>query len=357
MAIDTERRHILRRGLGLGGLSLGARIGLGAGGLGLAAGGLIPSVRAFADSVDDFIRGPDVPDIRPERLSERVYYLYSKDGFPTPENKGVMCNITFVVTQAGVVVLDSGGSVQIGEMALRMIKTVTPKPVVAVFNSHYHGDHWLGNHAFVNAYGQDLPIYSLAENMRIVKGVEGSLWHRLMEQWTNQATLGTKIVPPNRVVDHGQELSFGDTRLRMHFYGKAHTPCDLSVEIVEDRVTYVGDVAMQNRIANIDDGSYPGTFKYYEGLSANTRNAKDQLWLPGHGRPGRDLLDDYGTLLSGIWETCLKAVEDGKDLSAAKTLVLQDPRVRSRAARTAGFESNIGKYTSLAFLEAEKLAF
>ncbi len=355
--MDAERRQILRRGLGLGGLSLGARMGLGAGGVGLAAGALIPSVGAFADPGGGRIRGPDVPDIRPERLTERVYYLYSKDGFPTPENKGVMCNITFVVTQAGVVVLDSGGSVQIGEMALRMIKTVTPKPVVAVFNSHYHGDHWLGNHAFVNAYGPNLPIYSLAENMRIVKGVEGSLWHRLMEQWTNQATLGTKIVPPNRVVEHGQELSFGDTRLRMHFYGKAHTPCDLSVEIVEDRITYVGDVAMQNRIANIDDGSYPGTFKYYEGLRANIRNAKDHLWLPGHGRPGKDLLNDYGILLSGIWETCLKAVEDGKDLSAAKALVLQDPRVRSRAARTAGFDSNIGKYTSLAFLEAEKLAF
>jgi glyoxylase-like metal-dependent hydrolase (beta-lactamase superfamily II) len=327
---------------------------------GLAAGGsavLFPSVGAFADSVDDFIRGPVVPDIAPERLSERVYMIYSRDGFPTPENKGVMCNIVFVVTQAGVVVLDSGGSVQIGEMALRMIKTVTPQPVVAVFNSHYHGDHWLGNHAFANAYGAGLPIFALEENMKIIQGVEGSLWLRLMEQWTNQATLGTKIVPPNRVVTNGQELSFGDTRLRMHFYGTAHTPCDLSVEVVEDRLTHVGDVAMQDRIANIDDGSYPGTFKYYEALRANTHRAKDQVWVPGHGRPGKDLLDDYAQLLLGIWETCLKAVEDGKDLSAAKTLVLKDPRVQSRAARTAGFDSNIGKYTSLAFLEAEKLAF
>jgi glyoxylase-like metal-dependent hydrolase (beta-lactamase superfamily II) len=346
--MDILRRYWISRGLG---------VALGTSGLAVGSAVVFPGVRAFADSVDDFIRGPAVADIAPERLSERVYMLYSKDGFPTPENKGVMCNIIFVVTQAGVVVLDSGGSVQIGEMALRVIKQVTPKPVVAVFNSHYHGDHWLGNHAFVNAYGPDLPIYSLEENMRIVKGVEGSLWLRLMEQWTNQATLGTKIVPPNKVVSHGQELGFGDTRLRMHFYGTAHTPCDLSVEVVEDGITYVGDVAMQDRIANIDDGSYPGTFKYYEGLKANTRRAKNQTWIPGHGRPSTGLLDEYAELLLGIWETCLRAVEDGKDLSAAKALVLKDPRVQSRAARTAGFESNIGKYTSLAFLEAEKVAF
>ncbi|MFZ9757745.1 MAG: MBL fold metallo-hydrolase [Burkholderiaceae bacterium] len=314
---------------------------------------LFPPVRAFASQADDFLRGPPVKDIKPQQLSKRVWLIYSPDSFPTPENQGMMCNVTFVVTQKGVVVLDSGGSVQIGEMVLRMIKTVTAKPVIAVFNSHYHGDHWLGNHAYAQAH-PGLPIYSLAENIRQIKGVEGSLWRGLLEKWTNQATAGTKIVAPNTEVRHGQVFDFGDTRLKMHFYGTAHTPCDLSVEVVEDRITHIGDIAMENRIANIDDGSYPGTFKYYKALQ---EAAGDQLWLPGHGHPGKGLLKDYGELMAGIWETCLKAVEDGKDLSAAKALVLKDPRVASRAQRTAGFEANIGKYTSLAYLEAERLAF
>lgn len=322
-------------------------------GVGASVGGLFPQVRVLASQADDFLRGPAVKDIKPIQLSKRVWLIYSPDSFPTPENQGMMCNVTFVVTQKGVVVLDSGGSVQIGEMVLRMIKTVTPKPVIAVFNSHYHGDHWLGNHAYAEAY-PGLPIYSLAENIRQIKGVEGSLWRGLLEKWTNQATAGTKIVPPNTEVQHAQVFDFGDTRLKMHFYGTAHTPCDLSVEVVEDRITHIGDIAMENRIANIDDGSYPGTFKYYQALQ---KSAGDQLWLPGHGRPGKGLLKDYGELMAGIWETCLKAVKDGQDLSAAKALVLRDPRVSSRAARTAGFEANIGKYTSLAFLEAERLAF
>jgi glyoxylase-like metal-dependent hydrolase (beta-lactamase superfamily II) len=66
-----------------------------------------------------------------------------------------------VVTGAGVVVLDTGGSLQIGQMAIRMIRQVTHKPVVAVFNSHYHGDHWLGNHAFAEGLRGQLPIYAL----------------------------------------------------------------------------------------------------------------------------------------------------------------------------------------------------
>mgnify|MGYP006921751482 CR=1 FL=1 len=135
---------------------------------------------------------------------------------------------------------------------------------------------------------------------------------------------------------------------------RAHTDADLCVEVVEDKVTHVGDIAMANRIANIDDGSYPGTFKYYDALQ---KAAGEQLWTPGHGQPGKDILQTYATFLKGIWEPCLQAVKDGKGEGEAKAMVLKDPRVASRAATMQGFDSNIGKYTSLAYLEAEKEAF
>jgi glyoxylase-like metal-dependent hydrolase (beta-lactamase superfamily II) len=327
-----------------------------AGGLGLAGAGLalVPEVRLFAQQVQDFIEGPAVPDIAPERLSPHVWMIYSKDGFPTAENQGMMANVLFVVTGAGVVVLDSGGSLQIGQMAIRMIRKVTDQPVVAVFNSHYHGDHWLGNHAFAKAYGAQLPIYALAHTKEQIEGVEGNLWRSLMERWTNQATMGTQVVAPNRVTTHGQTFRFGEVTLKMHHYGRAHTPSDLCVEVVEDRLTAVGDIAMANRIANMDDGSYVGTAKYYAALE---KAAGAQLWVPGHGRGSRDLLHTYGTFMAGIYEPCLKAVQDGLGIEAAKAAVLKDPRVASRAKTMDGFDSNIGKYVSLAYLEAEKEAF
>lgn len=327
-----------------------------AAGSGLAVAGLaaVPEVRIFAQQVQDFIEGPPVPDIAPQQLSKHVWMIYSEDGFPTQENLGMMANIVFVVTSAGVVVLDSGASLQIGQMAIRMIRRVTQRPVIAVINSHYHGDHWLGNHAFVEAFGKDLPIHALAYTREQIAGHEGNLWRSLMERWTNQATLGTKVVAPNQTVAHGQVLQFGDVSLKLHHYGRAHTPSDLCVEVVQDKVTYVGDIAMENRIANIDDGSYPGTFKYYDALKAA---AGEQLWVPGHGHGRKDLLDTYGLFLKGIWEPCVQAIKDGVPLDQAKALVLKDPRVATRAPSMAGFESNIGKYTSLAYLEAEKEAF
>ena len=325
-------------------------------GLGLGAAGLalVPEARLFAQQLQEFIEGPPVPDVAPEQLSPHVWMVYAKDGFPNQANQGLMASVIFVVTRKGVVVLDTGASLQIGQMAIRMIKTVTPLPVIAVFNSHYHGDHWLGNHAFSEAFGQDLPIHALAHTRDQIAGHEGSLWRSLMERWTNQATLGTKVVAPNQVVEHGQVFDYGDVQIKLHHHGRAHTPSDLCVEIVQDRLTYVGDIAMANRIANIDDGSYPGTFRYYDALK---KAAGEQLWVPGHGRGSKDLLDTYGSFMKGIWEPCVQAVKEGVALDGAKDRVLKDPRVASRAKTMDGFDSNIGKYTSLAYLEAEKEAF
>jgi glyoxylase-like metal-dependent hydrolase (beta-lactamase superfamily II) len=266
----------------------------------------------------------------------------------------MMANVIFVVTSAGVVVIDSGASLQIGQMAIRMIRKVTNQPVVAVFNTHYHGDHWLGNHAFAQTYGDKLPIYALQSTIDKLKGTEGNLWRSLMERWTNQSTMGTRVVVPNMAVQHGQVLQIGDLSFRMHHYGTAHTPSDLSIEVVQDKVTAVGDIAMTNRIANMDDGSYVGTFKYYKDLMTATG---EQLWVPGHGQARKDLLKTYGEFMAGIWEPCLKAVEDGQSEAEARAAVMKDPRVASRAKTMDGFDSNIGKYISLAYLEAEKIAF
>lgn len=311
------------------------------------------AVNAFANDLDNFVRGPAVKDHPIRQVSRHVWMIYSPDGFPTPENQGMMCNLTFIDTPKGLVAIDTGASVQIGEMAIRQLKKTLKKPVVAIINTHYHGDHFLGNQAFVEAYG-DMPIYAHAGTLKEIQGIQGNLWRRLMEQWTNQATAGTKIVAPNIAVDHAQELKFGDVTLRLHHYGPAHTPSDICVEVVGDSLTCVGDVAMDRRIANMDDGSYVGTLKTYAALE---KNAASTIWLPGHGEPGAGVLAWNRSLFQGIYESCVKAIEAGQGLEDAKQLVLRDPRVASQARVTKGFEGNIGKYVSLAYLEAESAAF
>ena len=142
--------------------------------------------------------------------------------------------------------------------------------------------------------------------------------------------------------------------LRVHDYGKAHTPGDICVEVVEDRLTHVGDVAMNRRIANMDDGSYLGSFRYYDGLE---KNAGSRVWVPGHGQAGPDVLSWNRELFEGIYYPCEAAVKAGQEIAAARAAVLADPRVKGKMRDTKGFDANIGKYISLAYLEAEAVAF
>ncbi|MBN8487189.1 MAG: MBL fold metallo-hydrolase [Burkholderiales bacterium] len=334
----TSRRQWLRRSAWI---SLGATL-------------VSPPAIQFALAAEEFIRGPAVPDQPLQRLSPRVAMVYAEDGFPTPENRGMMANIVFVMTRAGVVVVDTGASVQIGEMAIRRLRSLTDKPVVAVINTHYHGDHFLGNDAFVQAFGAALPIYAHAVARERIQGTEGSMWRSLMERWTNGASMGTRVVAPNRDLAHGAELRFGDTTLRIHHHGRAHTESDLCVEVVEDRVVCIGDVAMDGRIANMDEGSYVGTLKTFDALERDVAGA---LWVPGHGQASKGLLTDQRGLFGGIYRHCEAAVKAGEDEAGAKRRVLADPVVAGHAARTKGWDLNIGKYISLAYLEAEKEGF
>ena len=319
---------------------------------GLAVVPLAYSARVFAEQ-EMILKGPKVPDIAPTRLSDKVYSVLSPWGFPSAENQGMMSNVTFVTTAKGVVVIDTGASLQIGEMALRQIRSVTDAPVIAVINTHYHGDHWLGNHAFVNAY-PDVPIYAHAKTASAIRTNQGEFWQHLLERSTDNATAGTVVTPPNHVVVHGDELAFGDTRIRVHFYGTAHTPADISLEIVGENIVHVGDVAMDRRIAFMDDGSFVGTFRHYDALEKAVPGA---TWLPAHGHPGKDVLANNRELFEGIYQSARKAVADMAGPAAAKGYALADPRVRKYAADTKGFDDNIGKYASLAYLEAEAASF
>lgn len=309
---------------------------------------------ALAAEVGAMIKGPPMRDLPVRRLSPHVFYIEAPDGFPTPENQGMMANIAFVVGRTGVLVVDSGASVQIGEMAIRQLRGITDRPVVGVVNTHYHGDHWMGNQAFTDAYGSDLPLYALPDTRAAIAGAVGQRWLESMLTWTRQAVAGTRRVPPNQDARHGDVLSLGDVTLRFHHYGTAHTPADLSVEVVEDGVTCVGDVLMDRRIANMEDGSYLGTFESMDRLIANSDT---RLWLPGHGVPGPGVLTWQRELFEGIYQSCAAAVKAGHPLEEAKRLTLQDPRVSSRAGETRGWDSNIGKYVSLAYLEAEQTEF
>ena len=64
----------------------------------------------------------------------------------------VMGNVTFVISDEGVVVYDGGGMPVMAEQTIEKIRTRTDAPVTHVVISHWHGDHNFGVYRYAEEY-------------------------------------------------------------------------------------------------------------------------------------------------------------------------------------------------------------
>ncbi len=286
----------------------------------------------------------------PEQIAPGVYVIHGPTELPSPDNQGFMNNPAFIVTDAGVVVVDPGSSVQVGEMVLERIGQVTDKPVLAVFNSHIHGDHWLGNQA-IRAIYPDVPIYGHERvGPKVIAGA-GTEWVQLMLRMTEQATAGTEVVAPDRAVKDGDELAIGGLTYRVMNNDKAHTDTDIMLHVKELDLMFLGDNAGHGRILRLEGGSFPGNIEALEqALATDAR-----VFVPGHGPSGgREVAERYRDYLQTLYTAVEQGVEEGlADFEIRPQLM---PRLEPWS-QWAGFDIELGRHINGAYLEAEAAAF
>lgn len=339
---DRVRRDLLKRLLGV-----------------TTAAVLTPSFlmqAALAGDAAKALQGLPVDDVIPEKLTDKVYQIPARQGkFPSVKNKAFFTNIMFIVSKKGVIVIDPSASLQIGQMAIRMIKTVTDLPVIAVINTHYHGDHWMGNHAFVEAYPH-VKIYALAEVKEAISGALGEEWIQMALSATNNATAGTKIVPPNTAVKPGDVLDFGDVKLKLHHFGQCHTPYDMLVEIEGTDLVHMGDLVMDGRMAGMGNGE--GSFvKGIETMKKIKVAMPNKTFFPAHGLPGKGLIDEEIQLFETVYNAAASAQKEGKSISDASAAAKATPFMQAYAKKTEGFDHGLGQWITIAFQEAEAANF
>ncbi len=292
-------------------------------------------------------RGPAVPDYAAEQVASRTWVIHGPVGYPSPENQGFMNNPAFVVTEAGVVVVDPGSSVQTGEMVLRQIAKVTAHPVVAVLNTHVHGDHWLGNHAIREAFPEST-IYGHPEMIKAIDhGSVGEEWIDRMLRSTDGATRGTEVVGPNRAVSNGDVVEIGGITFRFHHAGQAHSTTDLMIEVPQEEVLFLADNACNERIIRMDDGTFIGNIAAID----LALQIPAKVLIPGHGRTGDwAMVHAYRDYLDSLYKAVQRHYEDGLAPFEMKPLGAE---ALSRFASWSGFEDELGKHLSLATLEVE----
>ncbi len=253
------------------------------------------------------------------KVAEAVYVVQGPNAEPSLANQGFVNNPGFVVASRGVVVVDPGSSVQVGELLLRSIARVTDKPVVAVFDTVIDGDHWLGNQAIRAAFPH-VVIY--ADPRMIAKAaVEGKNWIRRLNGATDGAAKGTHVVVPDLGVDDGDTLALGGMHFRIFHTPVAYTDNAIMVEAVEAKAIFLGDNVLVGRTADLDDGDFRGNIGAIDAALASGA----VYFIPGHGAPGgREAALAYRGYLAALYGSVERCAKLGLNDQAMRAIVYKD---------------------------------
>lgn len=219
----------------------------------------------------------DAPPMELHQVSPSAWYVQGLSALGSPENQNFISNAAFVVTPAGVVVIDALGSPALAMRLVAEIKKVTPLPITHVLVTHYHADHIYGLQVFKDMGAKIIAhraalIYLNSETARL--RLEAS--REQLFPWVDDKT---RLVEADEWIDSDKEFVIGGMAFQAKPVGPAHTPEDLAFYMPSEKVLFAGDLVFRSRIPFVGGAD-----------SRHWITALDQLLafdtkviVPGHG--------------------------------------------------------------------------
>ncbi|MBT6360164.1 MAG: MBL fold metallo-hydrolase [Candidatus Thioglobus sp.] len=288
-----------------------------------------------------------------EPIAKNVFVIHGPVGTPSVDNQGFMNNPAIIIGKTGVIVIDPGSAYHIGKKVITEIEKITKKPIIAVFNTHAHGDHWLGNQAVVEHY-PSVKIYAHAQMLKQAHEGEADFWLNIMNDNTQGYTKETKAVYPTDSVAHLQKITLDSEQFIIHSpTQKAHTDTDIMIEHVSSQTLFLGDNAIIDFL-----GSFDASSDMHSNITALNYavNLKLKNYVPGHGQTGSPEIAinsflDYLAIVKQQAENGYE--EDLSDYEIKPTALKKLHAYKHWAA----FDEQIGKHIGKMLQEVEALDF
>jgi cyclase len=263
----------------------------------------VPSIivgAAFCASLA-LAQAPPAAPFTTHQLKPNVYWIEGGGG-----NSGV------IVGDKGVIVIDAKTTAAGGKELLEDIAKITPKPVVAVIETHSDGDHVNG----IASFPAGIQVIAHENNKK--------------EQEAALAAGGRGAPPadhlPNHAVAKNKEaLKLEGVKLELLHWAPAHTSGDLVVYLPSEKIVFTGDViasTLPDALIHLEKhGSSEGWITTTKGIVA----LKSEQFVPGHGNiMSKDDLQKRLALVEAKRAKVKELVAQGKSLPEIKT-ALGDP--------------------------------
>jgi glyoxylase-like metal-dependent hydrolase (beta-lactamase superfamily II) len=233
-------------------------------GLLLTAGGLLMTVAACGSDAP-----PPVPAI--EQVRGDLYVIMGGD--PTDRATFSGGNVAVYVMEQGVAVVDSKLP-GYGRQIIEQIRTVTDKPLLAMFHTHTHNDH-----------AGSTPEFPAAIEVVTHENIKASLTRETCLPVTNCQTFqgeGARYLPQTTFSER-MSVWFGPDRIDLYHFGPAHTNGDTLVVFPAVRAMHSGDMFSLKRPPFVDTNNGGSALHYPQTLAraAAGVDGVDTI-IPGH---------------------------------------------------------------------------
>jgi glyoxylase-like metal-dependent hydrolase (beta-lactamase superfamily II)/rhodanese-related sulfurtransferase len=214
----------------------------------------------------------------PVKVADGVWSSIGATERPSYENSGHNNNLSYIVTDEGVVVINASENYLLARALHEEIKKVTEQPVryVVLENGQSHA-------AMGSAYWkeQGATIIAHADADRALRA-SGEAQLASVLRRTRDKGMGTRLVYPDETFDDKRVIELGGKRIELLHLGPAHSPGDISVWLPQQKVVIAGDIAFHQRMPPIfektDTKAWLETWDKFEALGA-------EVVVPGHGVP------------------------------------------------------------------------
>ena len=231
------------------------------------------------------------------------------------ENFGNNATFGFVVSDQGVLLIDSGGSWKGADQIHKAIRTVTNKPVTKVVNTGGQDHRWFENDYFVQ---QGAELISSSNTQADQKAREAQQVDRITHL-IGDAYQGTKPTYAKTLLDSNTTITFGDRSVQFIPVGHTHTPGENFVWLPDVSVLYTGDTVFVDRMLGVAPQSQHLTwieaFDLIESLNP-------KVIVPGHGAPTtlEKAKADSLNYLTFLRNKVGELIEEGGDMQSVSSI-------------------------------------
>lgn len=215
---------------------------------------------------------------KPQEIIPGVWSAIGATAPATYDNSGHNNNLSFVITEDGVLVMNAGANYLLAQTLHEEIKKLTQQPVkyVVLENSQGHAmlgsNYWRGQGATIIAH-RDAAHEIEKEGANILQSMRTRLRDKAFK---------TTVLMPDKIIGDKFELTMGSWKFEVLHLGSAHSPGDLMVWIPEKKLVISGDIAFHERLLAFSDttntAAWITTWDKFSALGA-------QYVIPGHGGP------------------------------------------------------------------------